>query len=427
MRQTIQTVVDDHLCNNCGTCAGICPQNAISLSLDKNFQIYKPEIQSDTCNECGFCYTVCPGHSVDFKNLNKEIFGKESEDIILGNYFNCYIGHSLESGIRYNAASGGVITGLLIYALEQGIIDGALVTRMNKDRPLEPEPFIARTRGEIIEASASKYCPVPSNILLREILNSENDEKFAVVGLPCHIHGIRKAESLNNKLKEKIILHIGLFCSHNDTFWQTDYILKSLNISREEVKSIRYRGEGWPGKLSVILKDGQNLSIPFRRAIFPHIVWFNSMNRCLYCCDLTAELADISVGDPWIPDILKVERIGKSIVMVRTDFGSNLLYSAGKEGYLRTTPIHAEDVNTSVSMGVTKKIDVQVRLFARRLAGKSIPIYNTRLLKPRFINYIRGLIPLIISTWSSNVHFRPFSEKLLDIGIWLSEISEKRR
>jgi coenzyme F420 hydrogenase subunit beta len=47
------------------------------------------------------------------------------------------------------------------FALEEGIIDGALVTRMKKDRPLEPEPFIARTREEIIEASKSKYCGVP--------------------------------------------------------------------------------------------------------------------------------------------------------------------------------------------------------------------------------------------------------------------------
>ena len=35
---------------------------------------------------------------------------------------------------------------------------------MKKDNPLEPEPFIARTREEIIEASKSKYCPVPANI-----------------------------------------------------------------------------------------------------------------------------------------------------------------------------------------------------------------------------------------------------------------------
>jgi coenzyme F420 hydrogenase subunit beta len=112
---------------------------------------------------CGTCVGLCPRHSVDFKQLNQEIFGKEPEDILLGNYLNCYIGQVTDYDIRYNSASGGMVTALLIFALEEGLIDGALVTRMKKDRPLEPEPFIARNREEIIEASKSKYCPAPAS------------------------------------------------------------------------------------------------------------------------------------------------------------------------------------------------------------------------------------------------------------------------
>ncbi|MHC1595636.1 MAG: coenzyme F420 hydrogenase/dehydrogenase beta subunit N-terminal domain-containing protein [Candidatus Syntropharchaeales archaeon] len=98
------------------------------------------------------CYKVCPGHEVDFKELNLEIFGKEPDDILIGNYLNCYIDHATDHEIRYNSASGGLVTALLIYMLEEGLIDGALVTRMKANNPLEPEPFIARTREEIIEA-----------------------------------------------------------------------------------------------------------------------------------------------------------------------------------------------------------------------------------------------------------------------------------
>jgi len=53
----------------------------------------------------------------------------------------------------------GVVTQLLIFLLEKGIIDGALVVRMREDQPLEPEPFIARTKEEIISTSKFKYCP----------------------------------------------------------------------------------------------------------------------------------------------------------------------------------------------------------------------------------------------------------------------------
>lgn len=70
------------------------------------------------------------------------------------------------------------------------MIDGALVARMNSNDPLEPQPFIARTREEILEASRSKYCPVPVNILIKDVL--KEDERYTFVGLPCHIHGLER-------------------------------------------------------------------------------------------------------------------------------------------------------------------------------------------------------------------------------------------
>ncbi|KKG07956.1 Coenzyme F420 hydrogenase/dehydrogenase, beta subunit C-terminal domain [Methanosarcina mazei] len=424
MEQTIQKVLDDHLCCNCGTCAGVCPQQAIYLSLDKHFQVYEPHICSDACSGCGICYDTCPGHYVDFKNLNRDIFGKEAEDILLGSYLGCYIGHAIESKVRYNASSGGVVTGLLIYALEQGIIDGALVTRMNKDRPWEPEPFIARTKGEIIEASKSKYCPVPANIMIKELLSSQEDEKFAVVGLPCHIQGVRKAEQVYKKLRARVVLHIGIFCSHNDTFWQTDYLLKSMDVSKGNIKSIRYRGAGWPGTMSIQLKNGTDSSVPYHKAIFPHVLWFNAMNRCLYCCDLTSELADISVGDPWIPEVMSREEIGQSIFMVRTEDAHNLVLRAVHDKRLNVTPIPAEKLKGSVS-GETKKVDVQVRMSFREMIGKNVPDYNTDLMAPRPHNYIRSFIPLISSVCSSNIYLRPLGEKVVDLGSWLSEMKQR--
>jgi len=109
--------------------------------------------------------------------------------------------------------------------LENKIIDGAIVTKMKKDNPLEPETFIARTKKDIIESSKSKYCPVPLNIVLREIINSKEDEKFAIVGLPCHINGIINAEKINKKLKDKIIIKFGIFCNHTPNFLATELYL----------------------------------------------------------------------------------------------------------------------------------------------------------------------------------------------------------
>jgi len=319
---TIAQIVKDELCTGCGTCIALCPEEAIKLTINEKKGIYVPELSEEKCNNCGICYEVCPGHEVDFKSLNLEIFGKEPEDILIGNYLNCYVGHSTDYDIRYNSASGGLITQLLIFALEEGIIDGALVTRMKRDNPLEPEPFIARTKEELIEASKSKYCPVPANVALKEILNSKEGERFGVVGLPCHLHGIRKAEQINKKLKEKIVLHLGIFCSHAPDFWGTKLLLQKLKVREDEVIKLDYRGEGYPGSMKISQKSGELLLLPDYWGFVGAYFFFPA--RCLMCCDGVCELADISFGDAWLPE-LSDDKIGTSMVVSKSEIGDKIL------------------------------------------------------------------------------------------------------
>jgi len=91
--KTIESVVKDGLCTGCGNCVGICPQDVVEMVIDHCKGIYVPRLDGDKCNGGGLCFEVCPWHSVDFKGLNLEIFGKEPEDIILGNYLNCWPCH----------------------------------------------------------------------------------------------------------------------------------------------------------------------------------------------------------------------------------------------------------------------------------------------------------------------------------------------
>jgi coenzyme F420 hydrogenase subunit beta len=415
--KNIQDVIDNDLCCNCGTCEGICPKNAIKLILDNDKRAYVPIIDKTKCNNCNICYLVCPGHSVDFKSLNKYFFNKEPEDLRIGVYSTGYLGYSVDDDIRYDSSSGGVITSLLIYALEKGIIDGALVTRMNKDNPFEPEPFIAKNKEDIIEAAKSKYCPVPLNKLINEILKSEN-LKIGVVGLPCHIHGIRKAEMLNESLKNRIVLHLGIFCSHTDTFSQTYSTLNKLDIKQEDVHKISYRGEGWPGNLVIELKNGNAYKLPYKKAMYQHNLWINSQFRCLFCCDLTAELSDLSFGDPWLPEVTKNEKKGKTLIICRTVDSEKLLLNAVKNEYINMEEISPEKVKKSGAMMDSKKKDIKGRFLIRNLFGKELPEYDTELLKPGFKNYLKGFFVYFNTVLSSKTYLRKFTTKLSNIEIW---------
>lgn len=404
---TISQVVMSKLCTGCGTCAGTCPNEAIRMRKFDSSGLYLPEIEEDKCSRCGICVICCPGYSVDFEELNSSVFGRKPSDKILGNYRGCYIGHSNETDVRHNSASGGVVSQLLIFALENDMIDGALVARMRKDQPLETEAFIARTRKEVLEAAKSKYCPVATNEALMQVLKENG--RFAVVGLPCHIHGIRKAQRVLKVLEERIVLQIGLMCSHTVNFKGTEFLLEKRGIQKEKVREISYRGKGWPGEMLIGLKEGLNLSIPYMGSwdaywsVFSFFLF--TPLRCMTCPDLTNELSDISLGDAWLPE-LKYDRLGKSVIMARTKLGEDILRSMSLAGKICLRKVRPEKVKQSQSLSLKfKKTDFGARLLTFKLLGKQVPRFK---LEPEFsfspISFVRSLL-LYLSVWVSSKHF----------------------
>jgi len=405
--KSIAQVVRDGLCTACGTCAGICPLSAIEMVINGRRGIYVPKLLDTKCNQCGLCLQACPGYSADLCQLSLEVFGKKPENTLLGNYIGCYLAHATDHKIRRDSASGGVVTSLLIFALEQGLIDGALVTRMKRDNPLQPESFIARTREDIFEAATSKYCPVPANTALKEI--SQGEGNFAVVGLPCHIHGVRKAETASKGLKERVAFHFGIFCSQMDSFKSTQFLLTKLGIERTAIASIRYRGAGWPGEVKIRLRNGDEKTIPPTSALWAscHCSLLFSPARCLLCNDVTNELADISFGDPWLPEIMATEQEGKSIVIARSAQGEALLHRASSQGIIELQALGAGDVIRSQRMFLHfKKVNLGARIGLRRLFGKKSPDigYKTR---SGFYNKLLALFPLANNWLVSRPGFVP--------------------
>ena len=394
--KSIRSIVDDDLCLGCGTCFGVCPMSAISITITSSKGIYLPHVDPVACIECGKCYRACPGHSVDFEQFNLELFENNIRNDLVGHYRNCYTGYATDYDIRFNSTSGGLVTAILLFALERGLITGALVTRMSKSNPLDVEPFIARTKDEIMEASKSKYCPVPANIALRKILESD-DEKLGIVGLPCHIQGIRKAENINEELKQKIVLHIGLFCGRCPSFIGTEFLLRSADVEMSNVMSIDYRGGGWPGGTSIILKNGRGLFIPYNIAwglISLFIPW-----RCTLCSDGACELSDISLADAWLPELSR-DKMGLSLIVNRSDIGERLLSMMASSSKIELRPIDASKITgrSHKSMLLFKKRGFIARMRIANLFGKNTPLYNQMRLCPTYHDYLSAIKLYLISS-----------------------------
>ena len=388
----IRSVVRRGLCIGCGTCVALCPRSAICMQLDRQRALYVPVLVEDACNSCGMCLRVCPGHAVDFSALSETVFGARLPDSLLGHYVGAFTGHAADPGIRYAASSGGLVSALLIHALEQGIINGALVSRMQSDNPLEPQPFIARTREEILSACGSKYCPVPANTALSQILQAKDSDKFAVVGLPCHLQGLRKAEMVNAKLRERVTLHMGIVCSHTASFSLTRRLLEEKGVKKGDVARLDYRGDGWPGNMRISLSNGKVKSIPYTEYITRHGLYMFAPRRCTQCVDFIGRLADICFMDAWLPEIRAADKIGTSIAIARTTAACDLLYQAQQAGEISIEAIPAGDVLRSQGRQRLSNRDALAHARITRVFGIRQPVYDLRLPRPGALNYLRAVV-----------------------------------
>lgn len=372
-----------NLCTSCGGCAGVCPRGAIELRVSRK-GTWVPVVDPERCNDCGLCLRVCPGHGFDFPAYNRAIFGRLPEHPEVGNFQAIYAGYACDDAIRWAGQSGGVASALLIYLLEKGEIDGAVVTRWSRSDPLLPETFIARTREEILQATGSKYCPVPAASAIGEILRGEG--RVAFVGTSCQVHAMRKAEALLPKLREKVRVHLGLFCLNVFNLHYHDHILGKIGLRREEVAHFAYRSKvwrGWPCDMRITTRDGRafDLEASFSR-LNPRP--FFSPWRCGLCPDKLNEMADVSLGDCRVTRVYGTDSLAKasyggnpgtSDVIARTAIGLDLIERTQREGVLALQQVTWEEILTSTVVS-DKKLGLAPGFALARAVGWGLPDYR---------------------------------------------------
>ena len=146
----IEHVVTAGLCMQCGTCAGLCPAKAIAVQWNRRSGPW-PRVDGDACTDCGACVDVCPGEGLDFAEgawWRERNGGAPSRDF-LGPWRGVWFGWATDPAVRYEGASGGVATAILQGALATGVIDAALVCRIDPVNALAVEPVLARSPDEI--------------------------------------------------------------------------------------------------------------------------------------------------------------------------------------------------------------------------------------------------------------------------------------
>jgi len=362
IKKTIENVVKNDLCTGCGVCEDVCPQGAIHFSLQDGLSI--PKIDKAICinhKGCNRCYQICSGVGMNLRGIAKTIFtGNLKSDYYAGSYQNAYAGFSNNYDIRFHSASGGMISQFLIFLLEKGFINGAIITKFRENSPTSPISFIATTEEEIMNGKSSKYCPVSLNGLISEINMLKG--KYIVVGLPCHIQGFRKYELMYPKFREKIVGYFSTYCSSIRTFNGTDYLFSHYKIDKTKILSFSYRDDGCMGYMK-ITTEGEIIKIPYRE-YFQMLKSFFKPKRCLYCIDHYGDLADVSFGDIQTGRYRK-DKIGINSIISRNSKLDKLLIQAKNENFIDLEKIELSTIHKSQRAMLSHK---------RRISGLNIQI-----------------------------------------------------
>jgi coenzyme F420 hydrogenase subunit beta len=292
----------------------------------------------------------------------------------IGKIEKCYIGFSTDPDLRRNASSGGIAGAIASFLLDSRAVDGVVSTSMHPDSPFDTRPVFCRTKEDFIKTSGSKYCPTATNAIIRE------DSVFscgslAWIGLPCQIQGLNKAKKYKPLNKSKSIVTIGLLCGGMRGQEATKWVIKSRKYSLDSVKSIKYRGDGWPGGMRIEFNNGtEPLRIPYSEY---YDEYFESWQprRCSLCLDRFSQMADIALGDAWLPE-LKGDIAGTSLIITRTDKGDKVVREASEKGLIKITEKDYETIIRSqqgLIADISNIIVPTVLLYKK--AGVSTPEY----------------------------------------------------
>ncbi len=332
-QEKLQKVIDKGLCTRCGACVGL--SNGKITFEDKTGK-YLPKIHEPLTKEEGErIWNACSGKDVDWPALTTMSFPENKEvHPYLGAYRELNIGFATDFAVRRAAGSAGVITTTLIYLLEHGLVDGAVVLGMDDREPWHNKPYIATTKEEILNGAQSKYTISSNNELLGEIEAFEG--KLAYVGLPCQVHSIRKLQAANDPAVRNIAYIIAPYCGLNLHFSSVTSFLRAHGAKdHTKIKDLRFREGEWPGHMRVEMTDGKVMEL--RKFFANYLIPFHIMKRCWYCIDGSNEFADISVGDAWAP-VYEERGKGFSIVVSRSEKGTNLLHQMKNDGVIDLIP-----------------------------------------------------------------------------------------
>jgi coenzyme F420-reducing hydrogenase beta subunit/polysaccharide pyruvyl transferase WcaK-like protein len=337
VRDSLQGVIDAGMCIGCGACTVADP--SVRLRIEPERQILLPDHASGPA-----AAAVCPAVQVDFAGLHSRVFpGLEVGPF--GVVDSVWLAQSTDEPRNRAASSGGLIKELMLELLARDDVDGIIA--LGHVDGLDFAPRLVTEPHEVDELPGSIYHNLDQGDALRILRAREG--RFVLVAIPCQLEGIYQyVHTHEPELAARIHTTIGLLCGWQYGFHAIRAISHYLGVDYDAIADIAYRGGGPVGKLRIRTRDGQEASASRRVDLSYQVAFDRSFNldRCHTCINHSNFLADIVVGDAWIPATV-FSRTGVSLVICRTPGSRRLLDELADDGRVVVAEASTDEIRSS--------------------------------------------------------------------------------
>jgi coenzyme F420 hydrogenase subunit beta len=323
-------VVMSGLCTGCAGCVVACPHDVLGYNDDEG--VYKPfhleeEGGPGGCGHgdrgCTSCTRACPRFRTWETEIDGLLFGRPRRpDEVDGVAKDIILARAADPELHARGQDGGLVSAILLWALEHGYIDAALVSYLEGDgTSWKAIPGVARTREDIIASAGSRYTYSANTMAYADAV-AGGAEKLALVGMSCQssvppVMTVRKA----GKPARRFVLNIGLLCSKTfddaifPELFEAKYGLRKQDMVKMNIK----------GVFQIWMRNGDYHEVPLKEC---H-AW--TREGCKMCPDFAAEHADISTGgigayNDW------------TLTIVRTDIGREIIIKMLEDGTIEGRP-----------------------------------------------------------------------------------------
>ena len=329
-KELYSEVITSGLCTGCAGCVIACPHDVIGY--DHEPGKYKPfhledELGPGNCihgeKGCTSCTRACPRFRSWEPEANEHLFAREREPgEMAGIYRDILLVRAAEPEVHERGQDGGLVSSILIWCLDNGIIDGALTSYLEGDgSSWKAVPGVATTRDEVLRGAGSRYTYSANTLAYRDAID-RGLKNLALVGMSCQTSiGPVMWHRKVGKAGKPIRLNIGLLCSKSfDDSIFDELFLAKYDLRREDMVKMNIKGV-----FQIWMRNGDYHEINLKEC---H-AW--TRDGCNHCPDFAAEHADISTGG-----------IGKdndwTLTVVRTDLGEAIIQAMLADGVIEARP-----------------------------------------------------------------------------------------